>query len=112
MQEKNRAYLPQNCKREPLELVISERFCDESGKAAVWRINPISAADVQAMYREGVVPASAGLRLLAASVSEPDLCSVELQNAYGVMGADQLLLKMLSPAEFAKLERAFAELNL
>lgn len=112
VQEKYAEFYPNRCERSAVELVVSERFCDDDGQALAWRLEPINAADVQAAYREGVKPTGAGLRLLAASVSYPDLCSVDLQDAYGVMGAEQLLLKMLSPAEFAKLERAFVELNL
>lgn len=105
-------FYPESCGRAAVELIVSERFCGADGQAAVWRIEPISAADVQAVYREGATPGGAGLRLLAAAVSYPDLRSVELQDAYGVMGAEQLLLKLLSPGEFAKLEKAFVELNL
>lgn len=105
-------FYPEKCERMAAELVLSERFIGEDGQAAIWRVEPISAADVQAVYREGATAGGAGLRLLAASISYPDLRSAELQDAYGVMGAEQLLLKLLSPGEFAKLERTFVELNL
>lgn len=111
MAEDLRAFWPDNAVREALEVVVSERFCDESGEAIKWRIEPLVAADLQAIYREGGRE-SAGLRLLAAAVSLPDLADAELQDKYGVMGAEQLLLKMLSPGEFGVLERAFAEVNL
>lgn len=105
-------FCPDKCRRTAVEVAVSERFRDESGQVLAWRLEPISAADVQAVYREGVTSGGAGLRLLAASVSYPDLRAAELQDAYGVMGAEQLLLKLLSPGEFAKLEKAFVELNM
>lgn len=112
MAEGTERFLSENCRREAVEVVISERFLDESGKAIFWRIEPISAAELQAIYREGEPKSGAGLRLLAAAVSYPDLRAAELQDSYGVLGAEQLLLKMLSPGEFKVLEQAFAELNL
>ena len=38
--------------------------------------------------------------LAAASVVHPDLDDAELQNSYGVLGRERLLLKMLTKAEF------------
>ena len=43
------------------------------------------------------------LRLAAACVLFPDLENASLQRSWGVMGADALLRKMLSPGEFARL---------
>ena len=45
-------------------------------------------------------------RLAAACVVSPDLENAALQRSWGVMGAEALLKRMLSPGEFAKLLEA------
>lgn len=105
------AFWPENCERSAKRLVVSARFCDEEGRPVEWQVEPLAAKDLLALYREGG-GRNVGLRLLAAAVSEPDLRSAELQDRWGVMGAEQLLLAMLSPGEYQRLEEAFREVNL
>lgn len=103
---------PENCARAAKRVVVSERFKDEDGKPLEWQVEPLTAWKMQAICREGAGGSGLGMRLLAAAVSEPDLNSAELQDKWGVMGADRLLLAMLSPGEMAVLESAFREVNL
>lgn len=116
------AFLAGNTRRENLRVAVSARFKDENGDPVLWELRPLSAGDMQELLAAG--EAAAGfcdkgkrqrdllLALLAKSVVSPDLAAAELQDSYGVMGAEQLLLAMLSPGEFRVLERAFASLNL
>lgn len=112
MAEEMRAFWPENCRREGRRVVVSERFKDERGEPVAWEIKPMSAAELQAVYRESGGKGGVGLRLIAEAVQWPDLASAELQDMYGVMGAVPLLLRMLTPGEFAVLEQAFIDLNL
>ena len=48
-------------------------------------------------------PADYLCRLAAACVIEPDLQNAALQRSWGVMGAEDLLKRMLSAGEYAKL---------
>lgn len=50
------------------------------------------------------------LSLIAACVSYPDLQDAALQEAWGVMGAEGLIKKMLLPGEYAALSDWIAEL--
>ncbi|MNC83125.1 Phage XkdN-like protein [compost metagenome] len=45
------------------------------------------------------------------SVVYPDLKDAELQKSYGVLGADQLLRKMLLPGEYATLLQKVQSIN-
>lgn len=116
------AFLAENTRRENLRVAISGRFVDANGEPELWELKPLTAGDMERLLREGEAAApfydkskrqrEVLLALLAASVVKPDLTAAELQDSYGVMGATELLLAMLSPGEFRVLERAFASLNL
>lgn len=49
------------------------------------------------------------LGLVVACVTQPDLHDAELQNAWGVVGAESLVQKMLLPGEYAELSALVAE---
>lgn len=111
------AFLQVNSRRENVRVVVSDRFVDENGQAQAWELQPLTAAD----WQELLLAESCAeqpryndifLALLAKSVVWPDLNSAELQDSYGVLGAEKLLLKMLSPGEYQTLQRAFEQLNL
>lgn len=105
-------------KRENKKVVISERF-KINGKPVEWVIRSISASEDEVIRKECTkrVPvngkrnqftqefdANAYLAKLASkAVVFPDLNDAELQNSYGVMGAEQLLKAMLYKDEFDKL---------
>lgn len=50
------------------------------------------------------------LALVVACVQQPDLHSAELQGAWGVMGAESVLKKMLLPGEYAALSQQVCEI--
>lgn len=115
------AFLAASAPRENLRLLVSERFVDEQGQPQLWELQPLTAADWQELLLAAARQAEIGhklrfndifLQLLVKSVVWPDLNSVELQDSYGVLGAEQLLLKMLSPGEYQALQQAFERLNL
>ncbi len=116
------AFLAENTRRDNLKVAVSARFKDADGAPVLWELRPLSAGDMQELLAAGDAAAEFGgkgrrqqdllLALLAKSVVTPDLTAAALQDSYGVMGAEQLLLAMLSPGEFRALERAFASLNL
>ena len=49
--------------------------------------------------------------VLAESVVFPDLKDAELQNSYGVVGAERLLKKLLLAGEYDRLRMAVEEIN-
>lgn len=103
-------------KRENKKVVISNRFKGEDGKPVEWEIRSISAEEDEALKKACTkkIPvvgkknqysqdfdANAYLSKLAAkAVVFPDLDDAELQNSYGVMGAEALIKTMLYKDEF------------
>lgn len=111
-------------KRENKKVVVSDRFKDK-GKPVEWEIRSISAEEDEVLRKSCTrkVPVvgkknqftqefdgNAYLTKLAAkAVVFPDLNDAELQNSYGVMGAEQLIKVMLYRDEFEKLTDCLVE---
>lgn len=100
------------------ELVVSERFKDENGKAIPFRIRSITEAenkrirkecqkvsfDKKTRRKETTTDQDAYLsKLVIACTVEPNFKSAELQAHYGVMGAEALVDALLLPGEYAEL---------
>lgn len=112
------AFLAQNAEQvENVKYVASPRFKDEAGKPIAWEIRCISNAEDDALRKSCVrrIPVSKKTnqftsetdmtqylaKLGATCTVYPNLYAEELQNSYGVMGAEALLKKMLTPGEYA-----------
>jgi len=112
-------------KRENRKVVVSDRFKNEKGKPIEWEIRSISAEEDEIIRKECTkkVPIvgkknqytqdfdSNGYisKLAARAVVYPDLNNAELQNSYGVMGAEQLIKAMLYMDEFNALTEALVQ---
>lgn len=103
-------------------LVVSKRFIDpETTKAAEWEIRPITSAENDMLLKKHLKKDKKGNEsfdrlgyqneLVVAAVVHPDLHNAELQKAWGVLGATQLLSKMLLMGEFTDLATAVKELS-
>ncbi|MBP1737538.1 MAG: Phage XkdN-like protein [Oscillospiraceae bacterium] len=105
------------------KVVISDRF-REGGMAVLWEIRAISEAENETLRRGCTrqVKTKRGEmektdnnlyigKLAVESVVYPDLKDAELQNSYGVMGADSLLKAMLTAGEYAALLNQVQEIN-
>lgn len=99
------AFLKQNKKGiDNVKFVASERFVDEEGNAVEWEIKPISSKKAD-MIRESCtmqkgknfkVDTKRFNKMIAVECTVfPDLNNAELQNSYGVMGAEQLIQELL-----------------
>lgn len=100
-------------------------FVDGEGKPLEWEIRRLSAredeqirraATKQIKLRNGAtrneMDTNIYLRkLTVASIVYPNLNDKSLQDEYDVMGADDLLLEMLSPGEYAELSTKVTEHN-
>lgn len=114
-----RAFLAENAaKPENVKYVASQRMIDpETGKPAEWEIRCLTSAEDEELRRASIrrVPVPGrknqftseidmntylGKLAVAATVSPP-LDSVELQDSYGVKGAENLIKKMLTAGEYA-----------
>lgn len=106
------------------EVIISSRFKDEAGKPVLWKLRSMTEDENEAIRKSsqrkikerGIVTLDTNsdeylAKLVVASVIFPDLKDAELQKSYGVLGADQLLRKMLLPGEYATLLQKVQEIN-
>ena len=93
------------------ECSIAPRF-QQDGKEMLWKIRAISQAEnVEIWKKSGENPKRYESMVLAASVVFPDLKGADLQDSYGLMGAENLLDKMLTAGEFAALQDAVEAVN-
>lgn len=104
--------------REGTVYAASRAFVGEGGEPVLWKLRPISTRENEAIRDECVAEvfdSAAGrvrskldisrytAKLLAASVVEPNLFDKKLQDSYGVMTPEDLILEMLdNPAEYRR----------
>jgi hypothetical protein len=122
------AFLAQNViKDDKIKYVASKRFLDQDKKPMEWELKSVTSAEDEtlrkACTKKVPVPGKRGQftqetdynqylgKLAAACTIFPNLNDVELQNSYGVMGADALLKTMLKPGEYADYLARVQEVN-
>ena len=122
------AFLASNAiKDENVKYVASKRFIGEDKKPMEWEITCVTSEEDEALRkgctRKVQVPGKKNmftpetdydkyLGLLAVRcVVFPNLNDAELQNSYGVMGADSLLKTMLKPGEYQDILKKVQEIN-
>ena len=122
------AFFAQNkLKPETVKLAVSNNFVDENGKPLEWELRVLTAKEDIDIRRASTHKVKAPgkstvysqeldtnlylAKMTAASVTYPDLNNAELQNSYGVMGAENLLEVMLSAGEYIALSGKVAEIN-
>ena len=120
------AFFAQNVRSEIVEeVIISDRFKDENGKPIPWKIRALTEGEVEEIrkaarkYIKGkggqripeTDPDEFAAKIAVASVVFPDLKNAELQKSYGVLGAEDLLKKMLLSGEYATLIQKVQEIN-
>lgn len=122
------AFLAGNAiKDENIKYVASKRFLGEDKKPMEWEIACVTSDEDEALRKSCTkriqVPGKKNmfqpetdynkyLGLLAAKcIVFPNLNDAELQDSYGVMGADSLLKVMLKPGEYQDLLQKVQEVN-
>lgn len=120
-------FLAQNAvKIENSKLVVSKRFL-EKGKPVEWEIRAITTEEEEALRKSCTkkvpVPGKRGQytqetdfdlylgKIAVACTVFPNLNDKELQDSYGVLSADALLKKMLTPGEYTEFQAKVQELN-
>ncbi len=103
--------------KENLKIAATASLVDDSGKPLEWEIRPLTTrednglrddctVDVQVTGKPGVYRPKFNAnrylaKMAAACVVYPNLNDKELQDSYGVMGAEQLIQEMLDdPGEY------------
>lgn len=114
-------------KHENRKYVVSPDFVDADGKPIEWEIRRLTTAEDEALrkscMRQVKVPGRSGvvktetdtqlyiLKLTVASIVYPNLNDKQLQDEWGVMGAENLLREMIAPGEYADLTTVVTEHN-
>lgn len=103
-------FLKQNKKQtEIVKFAATDSILDETGKPVEWQIRPLKSEEVDNIRDEcmkitkngkeiKVDNAKFNRKIAVACTVYPDLNSKELQDSYGVMGAEQLIQVMLDKA--------------
>lgn len=123
------AFLAQNAKKiDNTTYVVSDRFTDpETGKPMPWEICCITAQENVNIRKTCIrmipVPGKKGqftqefdanaylAKVCVRCTVFPNLNDAELQNSYGVMGAEALITTMLTPAEFEDFSTKVLQVN-
>ncbi len=122
------AFFAQNAKKtDNRKFVASSRFIGDDGNPLEWELAAITAGENQRLrkncmksvpvngkrgqYTQEFDTATYQAKLAVKCVVFPDLNNAELQESYGVMGAEQLISAMLMPGEFDELISTILDLN-
>lgn len=120
------AFFAQNAATDVIEeVIVSERFQGPNGKPIPWKLRTLTEADNESIRKSATKPVKIKGRqysqetdqneylakLAVSSVVYPNLKDAELQNSYGVMGAEDLLRKMLLAGEYIALVQKVTEIN-
>lgn len=116
-----KAFLKENKKeKRTTQYPATKSLCDDKGEPLKWTIRALSTKESEAireacttevqvtgkpgMYRQKVDSNKLLKKLICAAVVEPDLNSKELQDSYGVLSAEDLIVEMVdNPEEFGNL---------
>ena len=109
------------------KFVASKSFLDDEGNPIQWEIKALSASQEEAIRasctkkvptpgKKGVFVPETDYNLYVGKMAAmctvfPNLNDAELQNSYGVMGADMLLKEMLLPGEYTAYISKVQEVN-
>ena len=97
--------------REEREILLTERMTADGGQM-LFRIRPMSQRKNEDIWKRcGEDMKRYEKMVLAESVVFPDLKDANLQNNYGVVGAEWLLGKLLLAGEYDRLRQAVEEIN-
>lgn len=105
---------------EEKEVVISNRF-QVDGKPVPWKLRPVTQEESRELIRKNTKRTKKGeqefdrigytLDLAIAGTVYPDLNDSQLQSAYGVIGAQKLLGRMLYVGEYGLLSQEVQRLS-
>ncbi len=122
------SFLAQNAiKVDNVKYAASKRFLDADGKPMEWEIGCVTSTEDEALRKDSTkrvqIPGKKYQYTSETDYNEylgklavkctifPNLNDAELQNSYGVMGAETLLKIMLTPGEYADYLAKIQEIN-
>lgn len=107
------------------EVIVSSRFKDADGQPISWKLRSMTEEENEdcrkaatrkvkgkgGAYTPEISSDDYVAKLAVSSVVFPNLKDEALQKSYGVIGAENLLRKMLLPGEYATLIQKVQEIN-
>lgn len=114
--------------RENQFFAASQAFKDENGEVLKWEIKPLTTKENERireecttevpvkgkpnMYKPKLNYSKYSAKLIASAVVFPNLHDKELQESYGVMSAEELIIEMLdNPSEYNRLIEFINDFN-
>ncbi|MBO5704548.1 MAG: phage portal protein [Alphaproteobacteria bacterium] len=112
-------------KQDNVKFALSKRFLDENGNPYEWELRALNAEESEQIRREctrrvkvkgnqytmEIDNEALAIKMMVASIVFPNLNDKGLQDSYGVMGAEQVLKKMLNVGEYSVLSNKISEIN-
>lgn len=127
MENKLQAFLAENViKAENVKYVASKRFVGADKQPIEWEIRVLTSEEDEAIKKsckkKVFTPGTRDVKieldsdkyaeeLICACVAYPNLHDASLQDSYGVVGAAQLIRKMLTPGEYTDLYLMVSQAN-
>lgn len=104
------------------EIIISDRFLDEQGNPAPFKIRALRQDENEALVKQYTIPGKGGAPgkldqmgysrgVIVAATIEPDFSSKEMCEAYGTLDPAEVPGRMLMAGEYAKLSNAILQLS-
>ncbi len=114
--------------KENVKYAATKSLVDEAGKPLLWEIQPLSTKKNENiresctieipvkgkpnLFREKIDSAKYTAKLIASSVVFPDLYDKDLQDSYGVMTPEELIMEMIDdPGEYGDFAQFITEFN-
>ena len=128
MSKLNRFFKENKTERKNTTYPATKSLTDENGKPLLWEIQPLTTKKNEVlrdsctmevpvkgkpnMYKEKLDTSKYTAKLIAESVVFPDLKDKELQDSYGVMTPEALIMEMVDdPGEYANFAQFITEFN-
>lgn len=123
------AFLKKNKKyKDDVAYKVTSSLCDENGTPLDWKIKAVSTEEYErirekcttevqvtgkpGVYRQKFNSSLFIVKLMCASVAEPDLYNKELQDSYGVMNPEDLIKQMIdNPGEYNEFAEFIQKFN-
>lgn len=116
----DKAFLCPTTTQEEKEIIISNRFKNEDGASAAFKVRSMTQEEVDVLIKQAIRHTKNGdvfdgqdfnRRLIVAATVMPDFRAKELCDAYGVLDPLMVPGKMLLAGEFNKLLGAILDLS-
>lgn len=128
MSNLNRFLKENKIKKENIKFAATKSLVDEKGNPLEWEIKPLSSKETNRitdectiqeqvpgkpnLFRNKLDSTKVLIKMMVASIVEPNLNDKDLQDSYGVMTPEELIVEMIdNPGEFNEFGKFINEFN-